>query len=551
MVKLAIRIRTGNSGTDREICPRPYAHSTSAAVAREHGRVELGGVEKLDEINGYEYTAYNFSKEKKWWILTVVALCQTSMNFNAAIYSNAVHPLNKHYGISTARNGMAAFLITYAFGCELWAPWSEEFGRWIIMQLSLFFINVWQPLAGASRNWNMVLASRVLGGFSTAGGSVTLGMVADMFDPDEQSHAVLFAAFWSCLGSVIGGICGGPVEEYLDWRWNFWIQLIFGLIVQAVHFFTVPETRSTVMLDRKAKKMTKARRADRAASAGQRPSAISPDSGSNQFDLLGPSGGRSIRERLSWQEIGKTMWRPYHMLIFEPIVLCLSLLSGFSDALIFSFLESYGIVFGQWHFNAVQFSLAMFALLIGYCVAYFSFFPVISRQNKVRKQHPDVLTPESRLWWLLFLAPLLPIGLFGSAFVVAGPPLPWIAPLIFAVLIGTANMAVYYATIDYMVAAYGGKYAASATGGNGFARDLLAGLCAFYTGPMYKALGTRTPTFLLFTVSCLVCIPVYVFYWKGHWFRERSRWAAKVKVEQEKIARVRDEIKARRQQVEA
>lgn len=113
------------------------------------------------------------------------------------------------------------------------------------------------------------------------------------------------------------------------------------------------------------------------------------------------------------------------MLLFEPIVLFLSLLSGFSDALIFSFLESYGIVFGQWNFNAVQFSLAMFALLIGYCVGYFSFFPVIRHHNKLRKTNPAKVTPESRLWWLLFLAPLLPIGLLGSAFVVTGPPLPW------------------------------------------------------------------------------------------------------------------------------
>ncbi|KAK7182214.1 hypothetical protein DPSP01_006935 [Paraphaeosphaeria sporulosa] len=490
-------------------------------------KVELGGVEELNEINGYEYTAYNFSIGKKWWVLTVVALCQTSMNFNAAIYSSAVKPLNEHYGITRARDGMAGFLITYAFGCELWAPWSEEFGRWIIMQLSLGLINIWQPLAACSTSWNMVLASRVLGGFSTAGGSVTLGMVADMFDPEEQQYAVLWASFWSCLGSVIGGICGGPVEQYLSWRWNFYVQLIFGVIVQLVHFFTVPETRSTVMLDRKAKNMRK----------------------QSHVNVYGPNGGKSLRERLSWKEIKKTMWRPYHMLLFEPIVLFLSLLSGFSDALIFSFLESYGIVFGQWNFDAVQFSLAMFALLIGYCVAYFSFFPVIRHHNRMRKNGDPTLTPESRLWWLLFLAPLLPIGLFGSAFVVTGPPLPWIAPLIFAVLIGTANMAIYYATIDYMVAAYGGKYAASATGGNGFSRDLLAGLCAFYTGPMYKSLGTQNSTFLLFGVSFLVCIPVYIFYWKGPQVRGRSKWAEKVKVEQEKMARVRDEIKARRQQL--
>lgn len=111
-------------------------------------------------------------------------------------------------------------------------------------------------------------------------------------------------------------------------------------------------------------------------------------------------------------------------------------------------------------------------------------------------------------------------------------------------------MAIYYATIDYMVAAYGGKYAASATGGNGFSRDLLAGLCAFYTGPMYKSLGTQNSTFLLFAVSFLVCIPVYIFYWKGPQVRARSKWAEKVKVEQQKMARVRDEIKARRQQTE-
>jgi MFS family permease len=107
-----------------------------------------------------------------------------------------VNGLNEHYGINRARDGMAAFLITYAIGCELWAPFSENFGRWWVMQMSLFFINLWQPLAGASTSWSMVLAARVLGGFSTAGGSVTLGMVADMFDPDEQQHAVLWACFW-------------------------------------------------------------------------------------------------------------------------------------------------------------------------------------------------------------------------------------------------------------------------------------------------------------------------------------------------------------------
>ena len=46
------------------------------------------------------------------------------------------------------------------------------------------------------------------------------------------------------------------------------------------------------------------------------------------------------------------------MFVREPIVLWLSLLSGFSDALIFTFLESYGPVFKQWNFSVPQIGLA-------------------------------------------------------------------------------------------------------------------------------------------------------------------------------------------------
>ena len=46
-------------------------------------------------------------------------------------------------------------------------------------------------------------------------------------------------------------------------------------------------------------------------------------------------------------------------------------------------------------------------------------------------------------------------------------------------MIGIANFAIYGATIDYLIASYG-PYSASATGGNGFCRDFLAGIAALY-----------------------------------------------------------------------
>ncbi|KAH6620366.1 major facilitator superfamily domain-containing protein [Boeremia exigua] len=488
--------------------------SLGPAVERTQGLVDANGVTRLSEGADIKDTAYAFSYKYKWWILTVVALCQTSMNYNAAVYSNAIAPLNEHYNLgnnhfTNARAGLAWFLIPYGFGCELWAPWSEDFGRWIVMQLSLGSVNIWQILAGASTSWNMVLAARVLGGVCSAGGSVTLGMVADMFHPDEQQYAVLWASLWSCLGSVIGGMAGGSIEQFLHWRWNFWIQLILGITVQAIHFFFVPETRSTVMLDRKAKKMRKT---------------------DGECTIRGPTEDK----KFDWKHAAALMGRPYKMLATEPIVLFLSLLSGFADALIFSFLESYGYVFGPggWDFTPSQLGFALSALFIGYWAAGLSYVPIIRRDNQKRKAGKD-LSPETRLWGLLFIAPLLSIGLLGSAFTVTGPPLPWIAPLIFAVLIGWANMAIYFATIDYMVAAYGGKYSASATGGNGFSRDVLAGICSFYTGPMYHKLGNQNATWLLFGLSVLVIIPVFWIYRAGPKIRAKSKYAAEVEVERQ------------------
>lgn len=89
--------------------------------------------------------------------------------------------------------------------------------------------------------------------------------------------------------------------------------------------------------------------------------------------------------------------------------------------------------------------------------------------------------------------------------------------------------AIYCSTIDYMVAAYG-PYAASATGGNGFARDFLAGIAALYSTPMYSNIDPNGyhleyASTILECLAFLVTIPVYVFYWKGPQIRKASKFA--------------------------
>lgn len=297
--------------------------------ARTDGKIEL------KENDCYDKLGFSFPIWKKWSILSVIFIVQVSMNFNASVYSNAVTGLTKQFDIgeAKARIGQMIFLIAYAFGSELWAPWSEELGRKPILQASLLLVNLWQIPCALAPNFGTIVVGRFLGGLSSAGGSVTLGMVADMWEADNQQYAVNFVVLSSVGGSVVGPIVGAFIEAYLDWRWVFWLQLIFGVAVQALHLL-VPETRTTIMLDKEAKRRRKA----------------------GETNIYGPN---ELKEgRMSMKEVLTIWYRPFQMFVREPIVLCLSTLSGFSDALIFTFLASYQPVYEQWGFGTVQVGLA-------------------------------------------------------------------------------------------------------------------------------------------------------------------------------------------------
>ncbi|CAK4034051.1 MFS transporter prlG-like [Lecanosticta acicola] len=477
----------------------------------------------LTQKAGYEYTAFKWPSWKKWSVLTVIFILQISMNWNAAIYANAVSGMSKHFDISDAqtRLGQMAFLVAYAFGCELWAPFSEDFGRKWILQGSLFLVNVWQIPCALAPNWGTVLVARTLGGLSSAGGSVTLGIVADMFEPAYQHYALAYVVLASVGGSVVAPIFGGFIEQYLEWQWVFWISLIFGGITQILHLFLVPETRPEKLLAKEAKRRRK---------NGEDIWAESELEGTFWDRIRGDP-------KAACKEIAVLMWRPYLFLIKEPIVRWLSLLSGFCDTLIFIGLSSYPLVMHKWNFSTIAVGLSFLPLAISYVIAWATFMPVYRRDRQVMQGDANKISPERRLWWLLFTAPLVPVGLFGYSWCTLGPAkdVHWIAPMIFSGMIGIANFAVYMATIDYMVAAYG-PYAASATGGNGFCRDFLAGLAALFANPMYEKMvhGNSDfkyvwPTILLAGIALLLVIPVYFLYFGwGEKCRKESRYAQAV-----------------------
>ncbi|KAI2605453.1 major facilitator superfamily domain-containing protein [Hypoxylon fragiforme] len=505
------------SGASQESPPKhTISHEEAALVPTDVP------ITSLTEADCPDALAFAFPTWKKWLILTVIFLVQTSMNLNASLYANGQNGIVREFGVSpqAAVSGTALFLVMYAFGCELWAPWSEELGRKPVLQGSLFLVNLCcipVGLARLSGYFPAIIIGRVFGGLFSAGGSVTLGVVADMFGTAHQEHPLAFIVLSSVCGSIIGPIIGGFIEEHLHWTWTVWIQLIFGVFVQVLHMLIVPETRSSVLIDRHAKKIRETRLKEK----------------NEVVQIFGPTETKSLKEYLVPGELFTLWLRPFHMFVKEPIVSVLSTLSGFSDALIFMQIQSFGRVFKLWNFSNVQVGLAFIPIGLAYILAYLLFIPVIHRNRALRLKYPlsEHAQYESRLWWLLYTAPCLPIGLLIFAWT-STPAVHWIGPMIGCIFIGVANYTIYMTTIDYMVAAYG-PYSASATGGNGFARDLMAGLLTWAAEPYYNAFsfeyGLQVANTVLAGVSLFFVVATFFVYVYGPVMREHSPFAQSIR----------------------
>lgn len=106
-----------------------------------------------------------------------------------------------------------------------------------------------------------------------------------------------------------------------------------------------------------------------------------------------------------------------------------------------------------------------------------------------------------------------------------------------------------------LLVAYG-PYSASATGGNGFCRDALAGFAALYAEPMYRNIASGTkwqlviPSLILAAIGAALCVPVFIFYFHGTWFRENSNFAQNIEAKRQDDLNVATNAKVDRTRAE-
>ena len=120
---------------------------------------------------------------------------------------------------------------------------SGRYGRKNVFLISIAGFTLTSLLCGAATSLNEMIGFRILQGLFGAA-LVPLSQTI-MLDINAKEDRVKAMAMWTVsimIGPILGPTLGGFLTEYYSWRWVFYINLPFGVVVLFIILTLMPET---------------------------------------------------------------------------------------------------------------------------------------------------------------------------------------------------------------------------------------------------------------------------------------------------------------------
>lgn len=139
--------------------------------------------------------------------------------------------------------GLSTFVLGIALGPMFLSPLSEFYGRRPIYLVSWTTYVIFLIPQAVAKNIATILVFRFFDGFTgSAFLAVSGGTVGDLFARHELQAPMALFSVSPFVGPSLGPLLGGFINYNADWRWTYYVLLIWsGLVWGAVVFF-VPET---------------------------------------------------------------------------------------------------------------------------------------------------------------------------------------------------------------------------------------------------------------------------------------------------------------------
>ncbi|GJJ11462.1 hypothetical protein Clacol_005695 [Clathrus columnatus] len=408
------------------------------------------------------------------------------------------NPMNKSRLSKWITTWMACtFTILSGFGITplFTAPLSEELGRRPLFITSMIIFAVMHIMVAEAQNMSTVIVARVLAGAAgSTGATVAAGVVADIWAPYDRGVPMSIYALTAAGSTGLAPTFAGLIEQnpHLQWRWIQWLHLIVGGVYALAVIIFFQETRAGVILTREAKKLRR-------------------ETGNLQYRARVEDENSSL-----WRLITISCTRPLYMLSSEPIVMSISLWVGVGWGIVYSQLESIGLVFSTlYHFDSAEVGLAFLPLFFGCVIGFIGNF----YQDRLYVRNVDRKGPEARLYAPMLAAIVLPIGCFIYAWTAIPSVHAWIAPMCGLLVFMTAVFTIYLASFTYLADCYN-IYASSALAAQSLFRNSMA--------TMYNRLTFHWASTLFGCIAAVLAVVPFMLYRYGPWIRSKSKIAQRL-----------------------
>ncbi|KAF5392900.1 hypothetical protein D9757_000851 [Collybiopsis confluens] len=411
----------------------------------------------------------------KWLLLVVIGTSSLDVTFASSAASFTETGMAKEFHVSKELTILSITLYVFGLGLGplLTGPLSEVYGRSIIYRSSFVLLTAFTFGVAFAPDIAVHLVFRFLTGLSGSSFlSVAGGSVTDLFENKQVGNPMAFYVLCPFVGSVLGPVYGGFVNQNTDWRWTYYVLIIWSFVQTIALFLFVPETYIPVLRKWKAAKLRK--------TTGD----------PNYYAPL------DRRTQTMTQAVIVSCYRPFELMLFERMALLLNTWTALMFGILYLTFQAFPVIFGQGHhFNVQEVGLSFLGTAIGMVASaltqpYFNRF--LAKEGKRVGGPPP---PEAWLFSAEIGSICIPVSLFWLAFTTY-PHVHWIVPIIATVLFGFGDFLLFNSVLTYLVVAYR-PISASAMASNSALRYIFAATFPLFAGQMYARLGTVGATALL------------------------------------------------------
>ena len=173
------------------------------------------------------------ASRRQWFALVVVCLAQLMNILDSTIVNVALPKIQHdlHFTQADLAWVLDAYLISLGSFLLLAGRLGDLVGRKQVFLIGVASFTVFSAICGVADSQVVLIVARFLQGIAAAlCSSVILAIIATEFtEPSDRAKAMSAYIFCVTSGGSIGLLAGGAITEFINWRWDFFINVPIGI----------------------------------------------------------------------------------------------------------------------------------------------------------------------------------------------------------------------------------------------------------------------------------------------------------------------------------